>query len=241
MALARASWGCSSYIGTNLLDATVDGAGDAATDRVTVERAPAVEVCGKAVPSCDPLTQTPCEGGLSCVITTLLPPTAICAAAGPRGLGQACDATVPSTRCGRGLQCLAGRCLYPCCARDDARCQQRNARSACAVFTESETLFGCTLPGACSYRPQADCAEGELCFPQSEYGAPICRPVRGNPLNARCKDQNDCTEDATCMFSRAGAGFGACRPMCNPRDQSRCAMSRCTRLYQRPADFGACE
>lgn len=144
-------------------------------------------------------------------------------------------------RCTVGLQCLSGRCLRPCCARDDARCSAVDPRSTCAVFTESETVYGCTLTATCTYRPQEGCPDGTQCFPQTEFGEAICRPIAGNADDAPCVDQNDCTPGSTCLFFAFGAGRGVCRPACNPRDRPRCDASVCARLFQRPADFGACE
>jgi hypothetical protein len=245
LALAWTVVSCSSYVGRA---EQRDAGGVVATDHgpprdlpPTGDRGPARLVCGDYAFACHPLTNEGCGAGLACVIDTLLPPTAGCAAPGRRGLGLGCDARVPSMRCADGLQRLAGRCLRPCCATDDARCRAVDTLSACAVFTQSETVYGCTLTGACSYRPQGDCSDGEQCFPQTEFGEAICRPVGGNPDGARCVDQNDCAAGSTCLLFGMGAGVGVCRPACNPRDRPRCDASACVRMYDRPSDFGACE
>lgn len=250
---ARVGWlsvvcGCSSFTGSTIrpLDADSPEVTEVAVDvavEVAVRDAPSADapplVCGALDGACDPFTDRGCAAGTRCQVTTLLPPTFVCAPVGPRRLGQSCDPREKSGACVAGLQCLSERCLAPCCAGDDARCLALSASSTCAVLTDSTRLLGCTIPGECSYRPTDSCGASAQCYPQSEYGETVCLTYGTSGLDGRCEDTNACARGLTCVLP--SAAVGRCRPVCNLRGEPRCATGRCRAFNRRPVDYGYCE
>lgn len=166
---------------------------------------------------------TTCGAGATCglVCEQGMPAAGICYPAGSGKPGEVCAS---NSDCAPGSQCFdfstAGCPVKTClrfCDHDDAACDETDAYCNVPIACGTGAPFlACSRPCDPAVAGTTGCASGLGCFVYADETTDCACPGTGT-VGSSCTQNSDCTSGTSCIVPvqvDAGAGTGACRPIC---------------------------
>lgn len=165
--------------------------------------------------SCDLVSNTGCDTGQRCSITSsALPVTTGCITAGAGTDGVSCT---DDTGCAASFLCVESVCKHVCCVGSTAgECGVGFACDRELTLTGGRSGVGiCDATVDCDLDAQTGCSGTDTCILLGGDGSRQCRPSTGTLAeNAACDTANDqCGMGLQCLQLDAGAAL--CRRFCD--------------------------
>lgn len=206
--------------------------------------------CTAASPSgaCDPLCQTDCQSGETCLAGTDADGNfqSQCIPTGSQTVGQECGQEAGA--CATGLGCLGSAdgsgsvCLQYCRTGSDEAPQCENPDAVCRPIVENGNIGVCQVPedNCQTFPPEDTCGEGQNCYPLQGGGQDCFDYNDSASAGDSCASPPDCNDLQVCVGTQGGDN--QCAEKCDTSldaADNRCADGETCQGLQN-ADFGVC-